>query len=90
MTEPLVRIRATRSFMDVREGDESVCPLDGWVQGLINAGHVVIVEQFPVDVTVKDTGPGEVTLVMEVGNGKAPAGPGGAEPDDAGGSEERG
>lgn len=35
-----VRIKANLSFMDIREGDESTCPLDGTVQGWLNAGYV--------------------------------------------------
>lgn len=68
----MVRIRATRAFMDVREGDESVCPLDDWVQGLINAGHVVVTEQ----------------ILEDGDDGETSAGPGSAEPDAAGGVED--
>ena len=46
----LVRIRATRAFEDVRQGDESTCPLDSTVQGWINAGHVVVVKDLEVGV----------------------------------------
>jgi len=41
----LVRVRATVSFMDVRQGEESFMPLDGTVQGWINAGLAVIVDE---------------------------------------------
>lgn len=43
-TPQAVRVRALVSFMDVREGDESVCPLDAIVQGWVNAGFVRVVE----------------------------------------------
>ena len=72
MTENLVRIRATHSFMDVRQGDESVVPLDATIHGWISGGHVVIVEQ----------------LVGEADDGEGEAGPGSAEPDDAGSVED--
>lgn len=64
MAVETVRIKALVSFMDVREGDESVCPLDAVVQGWLSAGLVRILEQV-------------------VNDGEDPAGPGGAEPDDA-------
>ena len=47
----LVKLRAVVSFMDVRQGDESVMPLDDTVQGWINAGFAVIVDE------VVDSGP---------------------------------
>lgn len=43
-TVKMVRIVANMSFMDIRIGDESVCPLDATVQGWINAGFVTVLE----------------------------------------------
>ncbi|MEU7010366.1 hypothetical protein [Streptomyces sp. NPDC046332] len=62
------RVRARRSFMDIREGHEATVVVDSVVQGWIDAGHMDIVE--------------------EVDGGEDPAGPGSAEPDDAGSVEE--
>jgi len=81
MAETWVLVRATRSFMDVRQGDESLMPLDDTVQGWINAGHIIVLSRETL--TVKDAGPGEVTLTFEEdSDGPDPAGPGSAEPDD--------
>ena len=66
MAETWVLVRATRSFMDVRQGDESLMPLDDTVQGWINAGHVIVLDE----------------LRQEDSDGPDPVGPGSAEPDD--------
>lgn len=77
----LLQVRALVSFMDIREGDESVLPLDATLQGWINAGLVKVVDELLV--TVEDGGPGVATLVLEeVPDGTDPAGSGGTEPDD--------
>lgn len=40
----LVHLRARVSFMDIREGEESMSVLDETVQGWINAGFVEVVD----------------------------------------------
>lgn len=84
MTGPgkLVRVKALVSFMDIREGDESVLELDATLQGWLDAGFVKIVGE--VSITVEGGGPGVAALVLEVTNGEDQAGSGGTEPDDAG------
>jgi hypothetical protein len=78
----LVHVKALVSFMDIREGDESVMELDATLQGWLDAGFVKVVGE--VSVTVEDGGPGVATLVLEVPDGEDQAGSGSAEPDDAG------
>jgi hypothetical protein len=78
----LVHVKALVSFMDIREGDESVMELDATLQGWLDAGFVKVVGE--VSVTVEDGGPGVATLVLEVPDGEDQAGSGGTEPDDAG------
>ncbi|HSX97265.1 MAG TPA: hypothetical protein VLG91_07720, partial [Streptomyces sp.] len=60
MTEKMPAFRALVSFMDIREGDVSVMPLDATVQGWLDAGLVVQVGE--AEILVEDTGPAEVTL----------------------------
>lgn len=43
-TPATVRLRARVSFMDIREGDESVSVLDETVQGWLNAGFVEVID----------------------------------------------
>lgn len=81
----LVHVKALVSFMDIREGDESVMELDATLQGWLDAGFVKVVGE--VSVTVEDGGPGVATLVLEVPDGEDQAGSGGTEPDDAGGKQ---
>ena len=45
LTVEILHLRALVSFMDVRQGEESFMPLDGTVQGWINAGLAVIVDE---------------------------------------------
>jgi hypothetical protein len=79
----LVHVKALVSFMDIREGDESVMELDATLQGWLDAGFVKVVGE--VSVTVEDGGPGVATLVLEGEyDGTDQAGSGGTEPDDAG------
>lgn len=82
MNQEMVRVRAVRSFMDIRVGDESVCPLDSTVQGWISAGHVIITER--LSVPLESAGPEEPERALEVQDGETEAGPGSAEPNDAG------
>lgn len=74
----LLQVRALVSFMDIREGDESILPLDATLQGWINAGLVKVVDELFVTM---DLTPIPVT-VEEAPDGTDPAGSGGTEPDD--------